>query len=119
MPDCEGQIDDATDDHANVAYDCGFKPPFPGHTTDVIIRYKLSNRMFQRMTRYSSCCRNVLNAIVYLPQNNSFLLYHQTYIFAPQNIGTEQLLIRFLKETVSLLIDDITEGDYPELFCSC
>lgn len=119
MLDLEGLLDDAIDDHANVAYNCGFKPLFPGHTKDVTILYKLSNRMFQRMTQYSSCRRNVLNVIVYLPKNNSILIHHQTYRFAPQNIGTEQLLIRILKEAVGLFTDDIAEGDCPELFCSC
>ena len=88
MPDFEELVDDAFDDHANVAYDCGFKPPFPGHTKDIIVLYKLSNRIFQGMTQYSSCRRNVLNviAIVYLPKNNSILIHYQTYRFDPQNM---------------------------------
>ena len=88
MPDFEELVDDAIDDNANVAYDCGFKPPFRGHTKDIIILYKLSNRMFPRMTQYSSCCRNVLNviAIVYLPKNNSILIHYQTYRIDPQNM---------------------------------
>lgn len=119
LPDIEGLLDDAVDEHANMGYQNGFKPLYPGHTKKVTILYKVSNRMFQRMTHYTSCRRNVLNIIVYLPYHNCHIVHHQTFRYAPQNIGTEQLLIRIVIEAVGLFMDEIEEGDYPEFFCSC
>ena len=81
----DGDLDDACDDHANQAMDCGFKNMYPHHTLRCTIYYKISNRMFRRINRNQACRRNVLNIIVNLPYNNCLVPYHITWPHAPQN----------------------------------
>lgn len=116
--DILGILDDCSDDIANVLFEHNFKTLYPGNTKNVVILFRVSNRMFQRVTTYSSCRRNVLNIAVLLPYNNAYVLHHQIYRYAPQFIGTEQLMIRILREAVGLF-EEARDDDFPEFFCSC
>ena len=111
-------LEDKQEDVANVMYDNGFKALFPGNTLNICIQYKVSNRMFQRVSTYSSCRRNVLNVVAELPYNNCYITHHQIYRYAPQYIGTEQLVIRILREAVGLF-EEAIDDDYPEFYCTC
>ena len=117
-PNVRDTLEDAADDLANVLYENNFKALFPGNTKNVTVQFKVSQRMFQRVGRHSSCRRNVLNLSVQLPFNNCYVNHHQTYRYAPQFIGIEQLLKRILREAVGLFEEAIDE-DYPEFYCSC
>lgn len=74
--------------------------------------------MFRRITKDKACRRNVVNVLVYLPYKNCYVAHHQTFRYAPQNIGVEQLLRRILKEAVGMFEEDIAEGSYPDYFCN-
>ena len=61
------ELDDATDEHCNIAMDNGFKGFYPHNTWTSLVYYKISDRMYRRINRNKSCRRNVINIIVYLP----------------------------------------------------
>ena len=108
-------LEETQEDVANVIYDNGFKAIFPGNTFNT---FKVSNRMFQRVSTYSSCRRNVLSVAAELPYNKYYITHYQIYRYAPQYIGTEQLVIRILREAVGLF-EEAIDDDYPELYCTC
>ena len=112
------ELDDATDDHCNIAMDNGFKGFYPHHTFTCLVYYKICNRMFQRVNRNQACRRNVINIIIYLPYRNCFIPYHMTWRYAPHIIGVEPLLRRILRETVAKFMEAMEEI-YPEYFCTC
>lgn len=112
-------LDDAQEEHANIAMDNGFKCFYPYHTRRCSIFYKISQRMFRRINQYSACRRNVLNILVYLPYNNCYVTHHQTWRYAPQFIVVEPLLRRILREVVGLFEEQMEDGYYPEYFCIC
>ena len=74
---------DKQEDGVNVMYDNGLKALFPGSTLNICLQFKFNNRMFQRMSTYSSCRRNVLNVVAELPYNNRYLTHHQICRYAP------------------------------------
>ena len=122
LPSREGitndELDDAEEEHANIAMDNGFTCFSPYNTARCCIFYKVSNRMYRRISG-TACRRNVLNIIVYLPYINSFVAYHMTWRYAPQIIGLEPLLRRILREAMGLFEDQLEDSSYPEFFCNC
>ena len=113
------ELDDAQEEHANIAMENGFTCFYPHHSRRCTIFYKISNRMFRRINHYSSCRRNVINILVYLPYINCFVGFHMTWRYAPHIIGVEPLLRCILREAVGLFEEQLTDGYYPEYFCIC
>ena len=113
------ELDDAQENHANLAMDNGFKCVWLHHTAQLTLFYKICNHMFRSVSAGRARRCNIINILICLTNNNCHDPYHMAGRYAPQLIGLVPLLRRILKEAVSRFEQELEEGMYLEYFCVC